>query len=65
MALELRRYQWSVGFTNGVGQCPRRRALRPEHWARLTDEIAAAKRQLGVGADAPAMSCYEAGPVGF
>jgi hypothetical protein len=25
MALELGRYQWSVGFTTGMGQRPRRR----------------------------------------
>lgn len=65
MALELGRYQWSVGFTTGVGQRPRRRVLRSEHWARLTDEMAAAKRRLGLRTDAPVMSCYEAGPDGF
>jgi transposase len=65
MALELGRYQWSVGFTTGVGQRSRRRLLRSEHWARLTDEIAAAEQRLGLSAAAPVMSCYEAGPDGF
>lgn len=35
-------------FTTGVGQRPRRRVLGSEHWARLTDEITAAKRRLGL-----------------
>ena len=65
MALELGRYQWSVGFTTGMGQRPRRRVLRSEHWARLADEIVAAKRRFGLSADAHVMSCYEAGPDGF
>jgi transposase len=65
MAMELGRYQWRLGFTTGLGQRPRRRLLRTENWARLADEIAAAKRRFGLPTDAPVMSCYEAGPDGF
>lgn len=65
MALELGRYQWSIGFTTGVGQRPRRRTLRTEHSLRRAEEIGAAKRRFGLPADAPVASCYEAGPDGF
>jgi hypothetical protein len=65
MSMELGRYEWKVGFTTGLGQRPRRRSIRTDHWERLIDEIAAAKRRFGLPADAPVISCYEAGPDGF
>ena len=34
MAMELGRYQWTLGFTTGLGQRPRRRLLRTEHFGR-------------------------------
>lgn len=65
MALELSRRQWTVAFTTGAGQRPRRRTLATTAWDRLGEEIAAAKRRLGLAPDAPAVSCYEAGRDGF
>lgn len=65
MALELSSSQWRVAFTTGVGQRPRRRLVRREQWGRLADEIATAKARFHLPADAPVVSCYEAGPDGF
>ena len=65
MAIELGRREWKLAFATGVGQAPRRRTLRAESWARVTEEIAAAKVRFGVGADMPVISCYEAGLDGF
>ena len=65
MAIELGRREWKLAFATGVGQAPRRRTLRAESWARVTEEIAAAKVRFGVGADVPVISCYEAGLDGF
>ena len=65
MAMELGKYEWKVGFTTGLGQRPRRRTIRTDHWQRLPEEITAAKQRLGVPAAAPVTSCHEAGPDGF
>jgi len=37
MAMELGKYEWKVGFTTGLGQRPRRRTIRTDHWQRLAD----------------------------
>ncbi len=65
MSMELGRRQWKLGFTTGVGQRPRRRTLSTDAWDRLPEEIAAAKKRLQLPADAPVISCYEAGRDGF
>ncbi len=65
MSIELGRQQWTLGFTTGVGQRPRRRTLATAAWDRLGDEIAAAKTRFGLAAHAPVVSCYEAGRDGF
>src|SRR6516162_3905583 len=65
MAIELGRRQWKLGFTTGVGQRPRRRTVSTHAWDRVREEIAAAKIRLRVPADAPVVSCYEAGRDGF
>ena len=65
MAIELGRRQWKLGFTTGVGQRPRRRTVSTHAWDRVREEIAAAKVRLQVPADAPVVSCYEAGRDGF
>src|SRR5437016_3747038 len=65
MSMELGRRQWKLGFTTGVGQRPRQRTLSTDSWDRLPEEIAAAKRRFRLPADAPVMSCYEAGRDGF
>jgi transposase len=65
MSMELGRRQWKLGFTTGVGQRPRRRTLSTDVWDRLPEEIAAAKLRFRLPADAPVISCYEAGRDGF
>jgi transposase len=65
MAIELGRRQWKLGFTAGVSQRPRRRTVSTDAWDRVREEIAAAKVRLQVPADAPVVSCYEAGRDGF
>lgn len=65
MSMELGRRQWKLGFTTGMGQRPRRRTLSTDSWDRLPEEIAAAKKRCQLPADAPVMSCYEAGRDGF
>jgi transposase len=65
MSMELGRRQWKLGFTTGVGQRPRRRTLSTDVWDRLAEEIAAAKQRFRLPADAPVISCYEAGRDGF
>src|SRR5678816_3311201 len=65
MSMELSRRQWKLGFTTGVGQRPRRRTLSTDAWDRVREELAAAKRRFRLPADAPVISCYEAGRDGF
>lgn len=64
MALELSDRQWKVLFRSGRGR-QRERSVAARDLERLIEEIAAAKRRLGLGADARVMSCYEAGRDGF
>jgi transposase len=59
------RHQWTLGFTTGIGQRARRRTLTTAAWSRLGEEIAAAKTRFRLAADAPVISCYEAGRDGF
>ena len=65
MSMELGRQQWTLGFTTGIGQRPRRRTLSTAAWDRVREEIAAAKTRFRLPADAPVISCYEAGRDGF
>ena len=65
MAIEVGRRQWKVGFTTQRGQRIRRRTLPADAWSRLPEEIAGAKKRLGLPADAAVTSCYEAGRDGF
>jgi transposase len=65
MALELGRREWKLGFGSGLGRSMRRRTLRADSWRRVAEEIAAAKAHFGVSAEAPVISCDEAGLDGF
>lgn len=65
MAFELGQRAWKIGFTVGVGQRPRVRAIRGGAVGLLPDEIARAKRRFGLLPDAPVISCYEAGRDAF
>lgn len=65
VAFELSEKTWKLGFTTGPGQKPRERGVTAGHQERVLDEIAQAKRRLGLSETAVVMSCYEAGRDGF
>src|SRR3989475_10278817 len=65
MAFELSEKTWKLGFTTGPGQKPRERNVTARYQERVLDEIAQAKRRLGLPETAPVVSCYEAGREGF
>jgi len=65
LAFELGWSQWKLAFTIGAGQKPRQRTIRARDLAALEVEIAKAKKRFQLDADAPVVSCYEAGRDGF
>src|SRR3989442_6757482 len=65
VAFELSEKTWKLGFTTGHGQKPRERTVTARHQERVLEEIAHAKRRLGLPDTAPVVSCYEAGREGF
>ena len=65
VAFELSEKTWKLGFTTGHGQKPRERTVTARQQERVLDEIAQAKRRLGLPDTAPVVSCYEAGREGF
>src|SRR6266487_5105291 len=65
MAFELSAKTWKLGFTTGHGQKPRERTVTARHQEGVLDEIAQAKRRMGLPESAAVVSCYEAGREGF
>jgi transposase len=65
VAFELSDKSWKLGFTTGHGQKPRERSVSAQNQQRVLEEIASAKRRLGLPETAPVVSCYEAGREGF
>src|SRR5262249_35017752 len=65
MSFELSEKTWKLGFTTGPGQKPRERNVTARDQERVLDELAQAKRRLGLPETAPIVSCYEAGREGF
>jgi transposase len=66
LALDLGNTTWKLGFSaGGPAQPPRMRTMPARDLTRLRAEIAAAKTRFGLNADAPVVSCYEAGRDGF
>jgi transposase len=65
LAFELSEKTWKLGFTVGRGQRPRVRQIPAGAVDRLAEEIARAKQRWQLPADAPVVSCYEAGREGF
>ena len=65
VAFELSEKTWKLGFTTGHGQKPRERTVPARQQERVLDEIAQAKRRLGLPDTAPVVSCYEAGREAF
>jgi transposase len=65
LAFELGWTEWKLAFTIGHGQSPRLRTIRARDLDALQREIARARERFGLPADAPVVSCYEAGRDGF
>src|SRR5688572_7313539 len=65
LALELSWTSWKFACAKEVGAPPRQRTLPARDVSRLLQEIADAKRRLGLPADCPVLTCYEAGRDGF
>jgi transposase len=65
LAFELGNAQWKLGFTIGLGQQPRQRAIPAGNLDRLQQEIAAAKKRFRQVEPVRVVSCYEAGRDGF
>lgn len=65
LAFELGERAWKLGFTTGLGQRPRLRQVPAAALDRIVEEIARAKQRFHLPADAPVVSCYEAGREGF
>ncbi|HEX6050106.1 MAG TPA: IS110 family transposase [Gemmatimonadaceae bacterium] len=61
MSFELGETTWKLAFTTGLAQRPRVRVSKARDLEQVAAEIAAAKRRFGLPADAPVVSCYEAG----
>ena len=61
MALELSERSWKVLFASAAGR-RRQRAVAGRDLPALLQEIASAKRRLGLSAQARVVSCYEVGP---
>jgi transposase len=65
LAFELGERTWKIGFSVGAAQRIRVRQMPACAVAVLMTEIAAAKKRFGLAAEAPVVSCYEAGREGF
>src|ERR1043166_7990390 len=64
MALALSDRTWKVLFASPAGR-RRERSVAARDLGRLIEEVAGAKRRLGLSAQARVVSCYEAGRDGF
>ena len=65
MAMELGESGWLLGFASAFGQKPLRRKVATRDGKAVLEQISWAKERLGLAADAPVASCYEAGRDGF
>jgi transposase len=65
LAFDLGWGEWQLALTVGHGQPPRLRTIRARDLEALQREIARARERFGLPADAPVVSCYEAGRDGF
>src|SRR5215469_8575878 len=65
LAFELGDRVWKLGFSTGMGQRPRVRAIAADATDCILEEIARARRRLQLPTDSAVVSCYEAGRTGF
>ena len=65
LAFELGKTDWTLGFTIGLGQAPRRRKIKAGDLIGLERELERAKKRFGLPQEVRMLSCYEAGRDGF
>lgn len=65
LALEVSQTGWTLAFTVGLGQEPRRRTIPARDVIALEREIGLARKRFGLPETAQVVSCYEAGRDGF
>jgi transposase len=65
LAFDLGNRVWKLAFATTIAHAPRLRTIPARDLAQLAVEIAAAKARFGLPADAPVVTCYEAGRDGF
>lgn len=65
LAFELGNTEWKLAMMTRIDQAPFVRTLAARELAVLEAELLRAKAHFGMPADAPVMSCYEAGRDGF
>ena len=65
VAFELGETSWKLAFTPGMGRKARLRTIVSRDRVGVTREIARAKECFSLPAQAPVVSCYEAGREGF
>lgn len=65
LALDLGNTTWKLAFATSIAAAPRLRTVPARDLTQLAAEIAAAKARFGLPAEAPVVSCYEAGRDGF
>ncbi|MGH7711048.1 MAG: IS110 family transposase [Gemmatimonadaceae bacterium] len=65
VALDLGNTAWCLACARAVADPPRLRTIPARDLTRLHQELALARRHLGLAAEAPALLCYEAGRDGF
>lgn len=65
LAFDLGGNGWKLAFATGPAEPARLRALGARDVPALLQEIAKAKQRFGLLADAPVVTCYEAGRDGF
>ena len=65
MAIESGASEWKLYFSTGLGQHPRERTVPARRLDRLVAEVERTKKHVGLAADAPVASCYEAGRDAF
>ncbi len=65
LAFELGEANWTLGFSIGLAQKPRRRKIEARDLVGLEEEIHLAKKRFRLPGTAMVKSCYEAGREGF
>lgn len=65
VALELGDKKWKLAMATGFGDRPRERMVDAGERGQVMGQLAAAKKHFALEADAPVVSCYEAGREGF